>query len=134
MDITQNSRLCSISIMTLGLVQNVPNNRPLKVLFNTGSDKTMANIRILPKGAHAKSVTGTRVTGVHGGKLLNQEILLSDIRFPEFSPTQHIPGPTRATVFTNPESNYDIILGMDVMQVLGININCSTKTVSWNQN
>ena len=134
MDVTQNLRLRSISIMTVGLVQNVPNSRPLKVLFDTGSDKTMANIRILPKGAHAKTVTGTRVTGVHGGKLLNQEVLLSDIGFPEFSPTQRIPGPIRATIFTNPESNYDIILGMDVMQVLGIDINCSTKTVTWNQN
>ena len=120
--------------MTVGMVQNVRNTKPLKVLFDTGSDKTMANMRILPKGAHAKTVNGTRVTGVHGGRVLNQEVLLGEVSFPEFSPTQRIPGPIRATVFHNPESNYDIILGMDVMQVLGIDINCSTKTITWNGN
>ena len=92
----------------------------------------MANIRALPKGAHAKTVPGTKVTGVHGGRVLNQEVLLEDIGFPEFSPTQRIPGPIRATIFHNDDSVYDIILGMDVMQVLGIDVSCSTKTVTWN--
>ena len=35
-------------------------------------------------------------------------------------------------MFNNPNAAYDVILGMDLMQVLGIDICCSTKTVAWN--
>ena len=87
---------------------------------------------ILWLNAHAKTGTGTRITNIHGGKILNQEVLLEDIGFPKFNPTQQIPGPIHATVFHNLEYNYNIILGMDIMQVLGIDVSCSTKTVSWN--
>ena len=85
--------------MTVGRIQNTSNQAPLRVLFDSGLDKTMANESILPKGAHAKTVTGTRVAGLHGAKLLNHEILMEEIGFPEFSPTQRIPGPVGATVF-----------------------------------
>jgi hypothetical protein len=82
--------------------------------------------------ANAKTVSGTNVTGIHGVKHLDQEVLLEDIGFPEFSPTQRNPGPVRTKVFNNPNAAYDVILGMDLMQVLGIDIRCSTKTVAWN--
>ena len=59
---------------------------------------------------------------------------MADLCFPEFSPTQRIPGPIRATVFDNPDSVYDIILGMDTLQVLEFDISCSTKTVTFNGN
>ena len=78
------------------------------------------------------TVQGTRVTGIHGTELLNQQVLLEDMSFPEFSPTQRIPGPLRATMFRNDESAYDIIVGMDTMQALGIDIKCSTKSITWN--
>jgi hypothetical protein len=89
------------------------------------------NLGALPKGAHTKTVTGTNVTGVHGARLLNKEVLLEDIGFPEFSPTRRIPGPVRAKVFHIPDAAYDVILGMDLLQVLGIEVRCSTKTVTW---
>jgi hypothetical protein len=78
------------------------------------------NLRALPKGAHAKTVTSTSVTGVHGARLLNKEVLLEDIGFPEFSPTQRIPGPVRAKVFHDPDAAYDVILSMDLLQVLEV--------------
>ena len=78
------------------------------------------------------TIKGQPINGIHGTKQLNQEILLEHISFPEFSPTQRFPGPIRATMFNNPTSAYDIILERDAMQALGINIGCSTKTISWN--
>jgi hypothetical protein len=69
---------------------------------------------------------------VHRGKILKQEVFLEDIGFPEFSLTQWIPGPIRSVVFQNPESTCDVILGVDAMQALGIDVSCSTKTVTWN--
>jgi hypothetical protein len=37
-------------------------------------------------------------------------------------------------MFNNSESQYDLIIGMDTMQAIGIDINFSTKTISWNGN
>jgi hypothetical protein len=42
-DVTQPLRLCAISVMTVGKIQNTENHKPLRVLFDTGSDRTMAN-------------------------------------------------------------------------------------------
>lgn len=42
-DITQSLRLRSIGVMTVGSIQEVPNHKPLRVLFDTGSNKTMLN-------------------------------------------------------------------------------------------
>jgi hypothetical protein len=118
--------------MTAELLQRTANTQPLRCLFDIGSDTTLVNVRALPKGAHAKTVTGTNVTGVHGARLLNKEIHLEDIGIPEFSPIRRIPGPVRAKVFNNPDAAYDVIQGMDLLQVLGIDVRCSTKTVTWN--
>ena len=37
-------------------------------------------------------------------------------------------------VFKNPKSTYDAIIGMDLMQILGIIVDCATKTIFWNGN
>jgi len=124
-------RLRSTSVMTVGSIQNTPNKKPLRVLFDTGADVTMANYRILPKGANPKTVPATNITGVHDSNQHNQQILIEDVGLPEFSPSQRIPGPIRATMFRNDKCQYDLIIGMDLLQVLGIQIDCATKTVTW---
>ena len=52
----------------------------------------------------------------------------------EFSPTKKIPGPMKAIVYKNNDSPYDLIISMDMLQLLGIDINTSTKTGSWDRN
>ena len=127
-------RLRATGIMFARKIQRNGSGQPLKVLFDTGSDKTLFNLRALPKGTSPKTIEGQRVVGVHNTEILNQEVLLEDICFPEFSATQRVPGPIRAVVFKNPESTYDVIIGMDLLQPLGFIINCDTKTISWNDN
>jgi hypothetical protein len=127
-------RLRAISIMNVNSVQGTPNHAPLRVLFDTGADVSMFNFRALPTGAHPKTGLGTRVTGIHGAKVMNQEVLLSGITFPKFSGTQKVPGPIQFTMFQNPESSCDVILGMDTLQVLGFDIICATTTITWNKN
>jgi len=109
-------------------VQKQKCNCPLCILFDSGSDTTLINQSALPKGAVAHIIAGGhKVNGIHGSAHLNQDVLMTGLCFPEFSPTQKIPGPIWATVFDNNESNYNIIIGMDLMSLLGIDINCSTK-------
>ena len=84
--------MCVI-MTTVGAIQNVPHNWPLEVLLNTGSNGTMANFCTFDEGIHARTVPGTRMTGVHGGQPSSQETPPENIGFPDFLPMQRIPGP-----------------------------------------
>ena len=71
------------------------------------------------------------VTGVHGTAPFSEKVYLEDMTLLEFSPTRKISGPLKVTVFDNPDSTYDIIMGMDLLQLLHIDVKSSTKTVEW---
>jgi hypothetical protein len=64
---------------------------------------------------------------------LDKEVLIEDMLLPEFSATTHILGPIHAILMDNVESTYDLIIGMDLMQTLGIDIHNSSKMVVWDQ-
>jgi len=129
-----STRVRPISILSCNRIQYVKNTQPLKVLFDSGSDRTMFNRRALPPNATPRVFEGEGFTGIHGSNVHNNDVLLADLIFPEFSPTQKIPGPVRAIVFDNDRSVYDIILGLDILNPLGFIINCDTKTIHWNEN
>jgi hypothetical protein len=74
-----------------------------------------------------------RVTGVTSSTLLDKEVLIEDMILPEFSATTCISGPIHAILMDNVESTYDLIIGMDLMQTLGIDIHNLSKTVVWDQ-
>ena len=60
-------------------------------------------------------------------------MVLCDISFPEFSPTQQVDKAIQAFVYDMEESPYDVILGLDVLVPLGIEISCLTQTIIWNK-
>jgi hypothetical protein len=68
---------------------------------------------------------------VNTSSVIDQDVLLTDITLPEFSSSQHIPGPIRAIV-VDMDAQYDLIIGMDVMQVIGLDLHNSAKTIVWN--
>ena len=107
----------------------------MRVLFDTGSDKTLINKRALPKQAiSAKDPLPSNITGVHGTKPWHCFVKLNGMQFPEFAPTTKVAKPVKAIVFDNEESSYDVILEMDILQPLGFKIDCATLTISWNEN
>jgi hypothetical protein len=62
---------------------------------------------------------------------MDWEVLIENMTLPEFLSTQCVSGPIRAFIMNNNESQYDIIIGMDVMQILAIDIHNITKTIVW---
>jgi hypothetical protein len=58
-------------------------------------------------------------------------VLLRDITLPEFSSLKCIPGPIHAIVMDT-NTQYDLIIGMDIMQVIGLDLHISSKTIVWN--
>jgi Aspartyl protease len=128
-------RLRSVGHMRVNRIHNSPSGKVLKVLFDTGSDKTLINKSALPKQAiPAKDKNPPNITRLHDTKPLDRYVMLDGIHFPEFSPTTKVAKSIKAAVFDNKHSSYDVIIGMDIMQPLGFRIDCSTLTISWNEN
>jgi hypothetical protein len=101
----------------------------LRVLFDSGADKAMMKRSVLPPGVNPSLGQKRRVTGVTTSALLDKEVLIEDMILPEFSATTRISGPIHAIIMDNVESSYDFIIGMDLMQTLGIGIHNLSKTI-----
>jgi Retroviral aspartyl protease len=119
----QSSRLRSTSIVIVGSIQHV--------LFDSGSDKTILKRSSLPQGIEPSTGKRRKVSGVNASSVTDQDVLLTDIPLPEFSSSQCIPGLICAIVM-NMGAQYDLIIGMDVMQVIGLDLHNSSKTIVWN--
>lgn len=128
-DLVPGLRLKPIGILIAESVQGVKSKQPLKVLFDTGSDITLFHRSALPP-----MVTGTpskqAVNTAMGKGQLTEEVIVHTLTFPEFSPTRRVDAGFKAFIFDAP-SPYDIILGVDVMQKLGIDPKPSSCTIQW---
>jgi hypothetical protein len=128
---TQSSRLRSTSIAIVGSIQQTKVNKLVKVLFDSGSDKTIFKRSSLPQGIEPSTGKKRKISGVNASSVIDQDVLLTDITLPEFSSSIRIPGPIRAIVM-DMEAQYDLIIGMDVMQVIGLDLHNSSQTIVWN--
>jgi hypothetical protein len=117
----------------VGSIQQTKVNILLKVLFDSRSDKTIFKRSSLPQGIEPSTVKKRKVSGVNTSSVTNQDVLLTDITLPEFLSSQRVPGPIRAIVI-NMDAQYDLIIGMDVMQVIGLDLHNLSKTFVWNGN
>jgi hypothetical protein len=88
----------------------------LRVLLDSGADRTMFSQTALPKGITTPS-QGKRhiVTGVTATSTLSDEISLRDVVLSEFSASTRLTGPIPAIIIDHAESSYDMILGVDLL-------------------
>jgi hypothetical protein len=117
-----------------GIVCTMQNTRVdclLRVLFDSGANKTMMKRSVLPLGVNPSLGRKRQVTSVTTSALLDKELLIEDIILPEFSATTHISGPIRAIIMDDIESSYDFTINMDLMQTLGIDIHNLSKMIVW---
>jgi hypothetical protein len=114
----QTSRLQSTSIAIVGSIPQTKVNNLLKVLFDSGSDKTIFMRSSLPQGIKPSTGKKRKVSGVNASSVIDQDVLLTDLTLPA---SQHIPGPIHAIVM-DMDAQYDLIIGMDVMQVIGLRL------------
>jgi hypothetical protein len=86
-----------------------------------------------PHGIEPSTGKKRKVSGVNASSVIDQNVLLTDITLPEFLLSQCIPGPICALIMPM-DAQYNLIIGMDVMQVIGIDLHNSSKTIVWNGN
>ena len=84
-------------------------------MFDSGSDITLWNRRALPTGVQPIGKGGMRSTSIYDTKWMEQSVLFTDLCFPVFSVTSKVEGPMRAVIFDNPDSSYDVVIGMDLL-------------------
>ena len=97
----------------------------------TQTDKTLIKREAIPTGIQPSLGRKRHVTGVTSSSVIDKEIVIENMILAEFSPTRNVSGPITCLVMENNASQYDLIIGMDLMQLLGIDIHTSTKTVVW---
>jgi hypothetical protein len=115
----------------VGAIQQTKTNTLWKVLFNSRSDKTIVKQTSLPSGIETSTGKKRKIRGVNASSTTDQDVLLKDITLPEFSSLQRIPGPIRAIVMDT-DTQYDLIIGMDMMQVIRLDLHNLSKMIVWN--
>ena len=103
----QELHLNPIGILVIGSIQNVALPQPLRALFDSGSDKTFLSSQVLPKGIKGAPTASHSFNTINGLKTISQEVSISQITLPEFSPTKRIDQTVSALVTDTGKSNYD---------------------------
>jgi hypothetical protein len=125
--------LLPIGIMTVETIQGHKVERPLKVLFDSGSMVTLIHLRVLLEDMEAHVLSRPVSLYTVGGKVaLERGVTLQTIRFPELSPTRSYVNEVEA-VMCQETRDYDVILGIDVMVPAGLDVHPSTQSIKWGE-
>lgn len=124
----RNMTPCTIMVCdTIGLCVS---RELLRVLFDTGSGKTLIHRSKVPKNAQIiKLNKGQRMNTIEGTIEISDMVYMRDIRFPELEKNRRITG-TKVFIFDSP-CRYDVILGNDLLDQAGIDILYSKGVVDW---
>ena len=123
--------LCPIGIMIADSINKMTSRKPLRVLFDVGSQITLINPSVLPPGATPKRLKQVVMVSTGAGSVpLKVAVTLDSVSFPEFSPTRKLD--STITAYVHPHTgSYDVILGNDVLVPAGIDPKPSTQTIHW---
>jgi hypothetical protein len=124
-EIKHVSQDAKLSLRPVGLAaakktHNAASDQPLKTLFDPGSDKTFVDRRVLPKWANGRTVDPSPINALDGVDIINQKAILEGLTLTEFSPALRKDKRAQARVFDQPNSPYDLVLGLDLLVPLGM--------------
>jgi hypothetical protein len=126
-----SSSLCPVGPALARKTRNVASDQPLKTLHDPGTNETFVDRRILPKGANGKTVNPPPIKALNGVDIISQKSILEGLTLPEFSATQRMDKRAQAHVSDQPNGPCDLVLRLDLSALLGIDIWCLTRTITW---
>ena len=123
------SALVPVTILLVKSIGGVETDLPLRALLDSGADRSQMHVRALKPGMHPHKVSQGVVTtmGVTTG---GSAITLEQMILPEFSRTRRIMKPLEVRLFDSP-SRYDIIIGRDLLSLLGIKLDFEKGVTTW---
>ena len=101
----------------------------MAALIDTGSTTTWIQEQVIPNGTIPTYTAPVRNQTMSGTFMSNTQVSLQDVKLPEFSPTRRI-AIIQARVMSN-TSPYDLIIGRDVITMLGLNLDFQENTILW---
>ena len=101
----------------------------IKVLLDSGASKTIVNKNVVKSLKMMKSAVKT-IFNTPGGQLVTNSTCKVLFRLPELNSSRIIEWTCQVNDSKRP-SNYDMIIGRDLLEELGINIKFSMGTIEW---
>ena len=132
------TKLCSSSIATVvakhlnSASNNKLSQKPLHVLFDSGSDGSFINQKWTVFGKNSKIVKPTTwITGA--GAIKTKRECNLKFKLDEFSTSKEVSWNFHVdeTEMSKDSLGYDMIIGLDLLCELGLIINCEEKVVEW---
>ena len=121
-----------ITVLIAQRVQQKPfMHRPLLCLLDSGATGSWISRTRLPQHIQGKKVAEVTSQTLAGTFTSNQEIQLEQVMLPEFFKTRKIDS-VYAKIYTTP-CRYDMILGRDLLNDLGIILDFKNKNMEWDQ-
>lgn len=131
---TINTDYLPMSYLTTRKIGNiVVPQQSFTCLFDTGSKSSWIKPSILPKGitaATVPSIDGVTMAGIFRS---DKAVTLHTVQFPEFNRARTIDGFT-ARVMEHENCRYDLILGRDVLRLLGLQTDFAHHVMTWDDN
>ena len=122
--------LIPMVLLLMQAINGTITNRPLVALCDSGSSHCMFNKRALPFGATTFKTQKIKTTTTQGTYDCDEAVVLSNLSLPEFVNGRKITN-LSAQVFDSENCHYDIILGRDFMESIGLDIQFSTGSIKW---
>ena len=128
---TKRSRLAPIVLMNIKAINGVRLPRPLVGLCDSGSTGTLVKDSSLPYGCIPTITEHKQIsTSTHGTYECDRVAYMEHIQLPEFVNGRSIQGVT-ANVFHSPTCPYDVILGVDFLQAIGMKFDFNNDVIQW---
>ena len=133
---TRRSKRQKMSHATTEIIVQMPDRNgnlvPIRGLLDSGTTSTILLKRYVNRiNKIYKNPKKTPWTTL-GGKFFTQRKALVNFTFPEFSNTKKIEWKVHVDEHTNPDqAQYDMIIGSDLMEKLGIELSYKNKTILW---
>jgi len=123
--------LCPTTILISGTInEKNSSDKLLRVLFDSGSRRTMIHQRALPKGAVPQLLEKpTEMSTLAGTHTVKGAVRMKQIHLPELDKSRIIDG--QDCLVFNSDCRYDMILGQDFLRKTGIDLRFSTGKVEW---
>ena len=121
-----------ITVLIAQRIQQKPlMNCPFLCLLDSGTTGCWVSRTRLPPNIQGKKVAEITSQTLAGTFTSNQEIQLEQVMLPEFFKTRKVDY-VQAKIFTTP-CRYDMILGHDLLNDLGIILDFKNKSMEWDQ-
>ncbi len=127
---TEKPKLLSCTVATCKAIGNRPSNKILKVLFNSGSTKTMIHCSALPKGFQCiLTLPPLRFQTLGGKTTSNKAVQIEKMSSPEFNGNISIDSQTAYSF--DEDCRYNFVFGADFLDKFGFTINYNDNLLQW---